>query len=456
MKVVVRISLGVAIILAALATEAQSMRLIRRQVHHARAHAAARKPQLQARGNRGAAAVSEPPRVHDVAVLTGRGARGSTRAPSQAPLAIHVVAFHRDEDALLEDWMMYHAHLFGVRNIHVWDDNSTDPEVVATLAAWKERGADIRVLPEDVGFMVQGDYTTLGLKNAIDHEVRRSRRPPDFVVPLDIDEFLVADLVGAPGGATSYRTSRVRVMSAFRALDRSAQLYKMATSDTSSCGREDSPVGRLLPGWRHAPFGGGGHPVPAYEDIPTTPGRRWARQLRMHGPPHLGCGAKVFFTGEGFISTSMGNHIGLTVANQNKDLSPVCTRDGKHFKPQCADMFGTLSCYEEARIGIIHYSSFPFLDTAKKKVRCGTRTPPLAQALSSATTGSVSQCPAVSIHCCHWLLALKFSNGTFEEYAAAEWERAQATCPGADREASRWDPEGSIADALEAIDRGDM
>ncbi len=56
---------------------------------------------------------------------------------------VRCLMMQRDERALLDAWLGYHGYLFGLENLTVFDNGSTDPEVVATLRRYESAGCTI-------------------------------------------------------------------------------------------------------------------------------------------------------------------------------------------------------------------------------------------------------------------------------------------------------------------------
>lgn len=100
---------------------------------------------------------------------------------------IRCVTMQKNERALLEPWLLYHAALFGFSALTVIDNGSDDPHVLRTLARYERRGVTVlRDYPTPADF---------GRKGAIVTDVLRAwdrEGGYDFGVPLDCDEFLVA------------------------------------------------------------------------------------------------------------------------------------------------------------------------------------------------------------------------------------------------------------------------
>ncbi len=103
----------------------------------------------------------------------------------------------RDETLLLEAWFRYYGYLFGFENLAVFDNGSTDPGVIETLARYERVGSEIRR-----GYDRVEDFHAKGahFRNLIGHWDNAARY--DFALPLDADEFLA---VFTPDGLSCRR-----------------------------------------------------------------------------------------------------------------------------------------------------------------------------------------------------------------------------------------------------------
>lgn len=94
-----------------------------------------------------------------------------------------ILTMNKNENKLLEQWIIYYSHLFSFEDICIVDNGSTDQDVLNILKMYEEKG--IKVLyefnsPED--FLKKGDI----LKNVAQTFFTKS----DFVFFLDVDEFI--------------------------------------------------------------------------------------------------------------------------------------------------------------------------------------------------------------------------------------------------------------------------
>jgi len=101
----------------------------------------------------------------------------------------------KNERVLTQRFLRYHAALFGAENIYVFDNGSSDKEVLTELDRFEAAGGHV-----DRGCTTSEDYhrkaTILGdLIKRLDREAEY-----DFYIPLDCDEFVV---LRTPGGYTA-------------------------------------------------------------------------------------------------------------------------------------------------------------------------------------------------------------------------------------------------------------
>ncbi|EHH67925.1 glycosyltransferase family 2 protein [Gluconobacter morbifer] len=102
---------------------------------------------------------------------------------------IRCVTMQKNEATLLEPWIRWHAAIFGLSNLTVIDNGSTDPVVLDIQNRYEAQGLTvIREFPEREHFLHKGDVIT--------RIIRRwdAGRACDFAVPLDCDEFMAVFL----------------------------------------------------------------------------------------------------------------------------------------------------------------------------------------------------------------------------------------------------------------------
>jgi hypothetical protein len=95
------------------------------------------------------------------------------------------VMMQRNEVNALEPWLRYHGHLFGFNNLCVIDHGSDDPNVVATLSAYRAKDVQVLRLPATADYKRKGEFVTRVLK------ILDALNLYDILIPLDCDEFTV-------------------------------------------------------------------------------------------------------------------------------------------------------------------------------------------------------------------------------------------------------------------------
>lgn len=91
----------------------------------------------------------------------------------------------RDEISLLPVFLRYHEALFGGSSLHVFDNGSTDPSVIAELKASEARGVKVyRDHPAPKSFEDKGAIFAALIQSLDELD------PHDFYFPLDCDEFI--------------------------------------------------------------------------------------------------------------------------------------------------------------------------------------------------------------------------------------------------------------------------
>ena len=92
-------------------------------------------------------------------------------------MKIKVFAFQKDEDDILRDWIAYHSYLFGKENIYIIDHDSKDSKSIITNS-----GANL--------LHFSGPFVhNKGIQ--LTKVMNDNKNSCDFVIPLDVDEFLM-------------------------------------------------------------------------------------------------------------------------------------------------------------------------------------------------------------------------------------------------------------------------
>jgi hypothetical protein len=103
-------------------------------------------------------------------------------------MKIACLTMQKNEDLLLEPWIRYHAHLFGMENVFVFDNGSTSETVRVKLAEFEKLGLHVnREYNTAADFDRKGEIVgrTIG--------AFREAERYDAVFPLDCDEFVAVD-----------------------------------------------------------------------------------------------------------------------------------------------------------------------------------------------------------------------------------------------------------------------
>jgi hypothetical protein len=84
----------------------------------------------------------------------------------------------KDEEDILEEWIIYHSHLFGIENLYIIDNNSRS-DSWEILHKYESKGLHVSSKPD---YALKGDYLCALMKETQDQ--------CDLAIPLDIDEFV--------------------------------------------------------------------------------------------------------------------------------------------------------------------------------------------------------------------------------------------------------------------------
>lgn len=91
---------------------------------------------------------------------------------------IKLFCMQKNEEDILDEWILYHSYLFGIENIHIIDNNSSN-ESLEILHYYQKMGLNIYTLDD---YSKKGDYICDLIKQNMDD--------CDIAIPLDIDEFI--------------------------------------------------------------------------------------------------------------------------------------------------------------------------------------------------------------------------------------------------------------------------
>ena len=133
------------------------------------------------------------------------------------PIRVAVIAMVKDEPLLIRLWFSYHARIFGAENIFIFDNGSTDPEMINALRDAKIAGANV-----DYSFCKPGDFGRKG--KIVSALINRLMRRYHFFIPLDADELLTM-----PGSELLDRTGKPIFRHLRTLMRREEQFFRIAT-----------------------------------------------------------------------------------------------------------------------------------------------------------------------------------------------------------------------------------
>jgi hypothetical protein len=210
---------------------------------------------------------------------------GRTRPPSELEYpAVHLFLFHHEEPELLTDWLQYHGAVFGLKNIHIIDHQSSDTKICRVLAVYKACGVEV------VDFRLPFNQKSEALSSMMkQHNI-------SFLVPLDADEFIFKPIRATSGinGLIGITVDRDAILGVFKELAIDGRKYKfdfgyLVKYDDETC---------------HASLAFTDHRDPNYRRVTNHGYFSWSGD---NLPPVT---RKTFYYSDGFISTDQGNHHG--------------------------------------------------------------------------------------------------------------------------------------------------
>lgn len=217
---------------------------------------------------------------------------------------VHVFTFHKNEHDLLADWLTYHFRIFGPSNVHIIDNNSTIPSVVDILNIARAAGVDVH--------SYTGPFNQKkNVLTRIMHDVILSDSTIDWVVPLDVDEFVVGRL-----SAGVYTTDRNAILQTIDHLPRDGHKFKFGQITAILC---DSAL--------------------------ASQRRRLLDAVFFGYPTAINCKSKTFYPAPGFLSTDQGNHRGKVIADF------FCSKN------QTTRSCAGCGCFHETNLSIVHYGA---------------------------------------------------------------------------------------------------
>ena len=250
---------------------------------------------------------------------------------------VHLFVLHKSDRMSLLDWYTYHTNIFGFSYVHGIDHNSTG--LVNVLYLLRKRGLDITTVPSSMPFKEK----RLRLTKAMSKYANIKER--SFLVPLDIDEYIVA-VVPTPDGLT-FSTDRDLILSLFNALPQDGYKYVFTEFMGSYCNKSVHNNFRSM-------------------------GRR-ITHFRPFNSQYTYCLNKKFFLSDGFVATDQGNHFGFV----KRDLKCFKYNNTRVRQPDCfvynslmkVPTMTPMCFHNDSRLGIVHFGSPSSLSFAQYRAK---------------------------------------------------------------------------------------
>jgi hypothetical protein len=207
---------------------------------------------------------------------------------------VRVFLFNKDNPGLLRDWVIHHTSLFGNENVHILDHSSTDPVTIATLRTAAARGVNVTVY--------DGPFTHKAIQ--LSELMRSQLSQADFLVPLDVDEFI------GTYRHSEHSFSARDVLEEFRLLWPSARegkvKYKFGIASPAACDLSACQFSNNSPASSNLIF----------FQRPDA--------VRDKGNKKKGCMHKTFYPAKTFSFTDQGNHVGGLVGESHSARRRLC------------------------------------------------------------------------------------------------------------------------------------
>jgi hypothetical protein len=223
---------------------------------------------------------------HDFAASRALGpavlAAPANGAFAAASTPVDVVAIVvKDEADVLPLWLSWHAAIFGVENVVIVDQESSDPRALQLLTAFERAGGTVVWRVKE--FRLKGEHTVAALR------VMQRKKAVRLFFPLDVDEFIIAAPEGSDGGdARSYLRSAADVRAAIASLVADEARAFLPTAKFS-----------------YADFYASSFLSDANDSIET---------VSLFSKGHMGAAMKKFFRAETLLTLDHGNHDGTTTS----------------------------------------------------------------------------------------------------------------------------------------------
>jgi hypothetical protein len=261
-------------------------------------------------------------------ILSGGNASLTTTAMRKD---IQIFLFQKDEKEVLPDWLQYHSFLFGVSNIHVIDHNSTNDMVCKTLALYSKCGA--KVTSYNGSFKDKRNQLT----GAMLH------RKSSFLIPLDVDEFIVSSKKDIHGNITKLNIDRNMISNEILHAPIDGRKYKFGGShavkhNLTQCNADLNRTSSVNISTERRVLKGG------YAEVKSHLKRAFD---------------KTFFYSDGFISTDQGNHFGAV--KHDKGTAPGV----KHIRVDNMHQY----FYSMPSLVLLHYTATSYVHLKEKYIR---------------------------------------------------------------------------------------
>jgi hypothetical protein len=223
----------------------------------------------------------------------------------------------KDEYDLIEDFINYHSYIFGVQNIYIIDNGSTNQKVLDVYDKFIAKGGTV---------YKHLDYANNGQGEAFTKYMNMHKDECKFLIGLDTDEFIYLNNVNTP-------CNRNTILEYLENLPKDVTMFQISTYlisvvDTDNINYINNKI-----------------------EYP-------AKYLNyfINQDEHV---YKYFYRSNTFISTSVGNHTGVTL-NQKK---MICNLGYYHFNYTGARRF-----YERSYSIMLGYTYFNDNDTIENKI----------------------------------------------------------------------------------------
>ncbi|PKH00955.1 glycosyltransferase family 2 protein [Paraglaciecola sp. MB-3u-78] len=100
-----------------------------------------------------------------------------------------ILMMQKNESELLDKWIIYHSEIFGLSNLHVFDNGSDDEQTKKLLLDWQNKGLSV-----EWAYSFKQDFESKGKILGDKIQSLECLNIFDCYIPLDCDEFLAVQL----------------------------------------------------------------------------------------------------------------------------------------------------------------------------------------------------------------------------------------------------------------------